>query len=123
MYNLNQFVGRRIKSLRRSKGLTQATLGEMVELPQPYVGGIERGEKNISLDTLNKIMDALHITPEELFRQYRSTSSSEEFLEIMDRINSDLIKRNIQEVKVVERFIKEILITFDSLQNSQDENK
>lgn len=118
MEKINQFVGERIRSLRKSKGLTQAQLGEKVDLPQPYVGGIERGERNISLDTLQKIMSALRVTPEELFRQYQSADSSlKEYLEIMDRIHDELSKRNVQEVKIIEKLISEVLATFDSLKN------
>ena len=48
-------VGERIKTLRKKKGLTQARLGEMVDLDRTYIVGVERGRRNISLDNLIKI--------------------------------------------------------------------
>ncbi|MGC5772401.1 helix-turn-helix domain-containing protein [Paenibacillus pabuli] len=117
MIKINAFVGARIKSLRKSKGLTQANLGEQVDLPQPYIGGIEKGERNISLDTLHKLIEALDITPEELFRNYDNDLSNKEAYEILDRINALLVKRDIEEIKIVETFVNDILKTIDNLKN------
>ncbi|MFB8374504.1 helix-turn-helix domain-containing protein [Paenibacillus taichungensis] len=115
MININVYVGARIKSLRKSKGLTQANLGEQVDLPQPYIGGIEKGERNISLDTLQKLLEALNITPEELFRNYVNDSFNKEAHEILDRINELLVNRDIEEIKIVESFVNDILKTIDNL--------
>lgn len=117
MIKINAFVGERIKSLRKSKGLTQANLGEQVDLPQPYIGGIEKGERNISLETLQKLIEALDITPEELFRNYDINLSNKEVHEVLDRINELLIMRDIEEIKIVESFVNDILKTIDSLKN------
>ncbi|WP_413379090.1 helix-turn-helix domain-containing protein [Paenibacillus taichungensis] len=121
MIKINAFVGERIKSLRKSKGLTQANLGEQVDLPQPYIGGIEKGERNISLDTLQKLIEALDITPEELFRNYDNDhlSNNKEVHEILDRINELLVKRDIEEIKIVEKFVYDILKTIDNLKTSK----
>lgn len=119
MMKINAFVGERIKSLRKSKGLTQANLGEQVDLPQPYIGGIEKGERNISLDTLQKLIEALDITPEELFRHYERDLSNIELVIILDRINEILSQRNIEEVRIVESFIYDVLKTIDNLISSK----
>jgi len=119
MIKINAFVGERIKSLRKSKGLTQANLGEQVDLPQPYIGGIEKGERNISLDTLQKLLEALNITPEELFRNYVNDSFNKEAHEILDRMNELLVNRDIEEIKIVESFVNDILKTIDNLKTSK----
>ncbi|OMF15502.1 MULTISPECIES: helix-turn-helix domain-containing protein [Paenibacillus] len=117
MININVYVGARIKSLRKSKGLTQANLGEQVDLPQPYIGGIEKGERNISLDTLQKLLEALNITPAELFNSYENKLQNKETLEILDRINESLSNRSTEEIKIVESFVQDILKTIDNLRN------
>lgn len=117
MIKINAFVGERIKSLRKSKGLTQANLGEQVDLPQPYIGGIEKGERNISLDTLQKLLEALNITPAELFNSYENKLQNKETLEILDRINESLSNRSTEEIKIVESFVQDILKTIDNLRN------
>lgn len=117
MISINTYVGERIRSFRKARGLTQADLGELVELPQPYVGGIERGERNISLDTLQKLILALHISPSELFKEFNDLSNDSvlELVEIKDRINVVLSERSLSEVRVVEEFINDIFKTLDNL--------
>ncbi|WP_268748570.1 helix-turn-helix domain-containing protein [Paenibacillus wulumuqiensis] len=70
---------------RKAKNLTQAQLGEMVELPQPYVEDIERGERNISLDNLQKFLVALHITPSQLFENY-DNKQTKELADMLNRV-------------------------------------
>jgi transcriptional regulator with XRE-family HTH domain len=60
-------VGRNIRELRRSKGLTQEQLAAKAKLHPTYIGGIERGERNVGLDNLIKIARALDEHPAALF--------------------------------------------------------
>jgi transcriptional regulator with XRE-family HTH domain len=60
-------VGSRLKSIRKEKGLTQDELAEKANLHYSYIGGIERGERNISLISFNKILEALEISPMGFF--------------------------------------------------------
>ncbi len=57
----------------------------MVELPQPYVEDIERGERNISLDNLQKFLVALHITPSQLFENY-DNKQTKELADMLNRV-------------------------------------
>jgi transcriptional regulator with XRE-family HTH domain len=59
-------LGRRIKALRLRQELTQEALGERAGLNYKYLGGIERGERNLSLRQLLKIAQALDVEPQEL---------------------------------------------------------
>ncbi|WKL02244.1 hypothetical protein Q0F98_39325 [Paenibacillus amylolyticus] len=69
------------------------------------------------MDTLQKLIEALDITPEELFRNYDNDLSNKEAHEILDRINALLVKRDIEEIKIVESFVNDILKTIDNLKN------
>ena len=67
MDNVRVLVGERIRSLRKERGWSQEELGEKADLHHTYVGAVERGEKNASIDTLDKIADALGIEMVDLF--------------------------------------------------------
>ncbi|MDR1937286.1 MAG: helix-turn-helix domain-containing protein [Tannerellaceae bacterium] len=48
-------LGNRIRELRKGKGLSQEQLALNAEVDRSYIGGIERGERNVSFLTLVKI--------------------------------------------------------------------
>jgi transcriptional regulator with XRE-family HTH domain len=54
-------LGRRIRRLRKEVGLTQEQLADEAELDRSYIGGIERGERNITFSVLCQIAKALHV--------------------------------------------------------------
>lgn len=61
--------GKRIKELRLQKGITsQMALANKAGLDRTYIGGIERGERNLALKNIEKIAMAFGISLEELFR-------------------------------------------------------
>lgn len=61
-------VGLRVRRLREQQGLSQEVLGERAKLHRTYVGSVERGERNPSLDVLHSLADGLGVQIEELFR-------------------------------------------------------
>ena len=67
MTELRNSVGDRIRAMRKAKGLTQQQLAELSNLDDAYIGSVERGERNFSVNTLEKIVVALKIQPAELF--------------------------------------------------------
>ena len=58
--------GRRVRELRKSKGISQEKLAEMAGIDRSYMGNIERGEKNITLKKAYEICDALDVKIEDL---------------------------------------------------------
>jgi len=61
--------GKRVQQLRRQKGITsQMALANKAGLDRTYVGGIERGERNVALKNMEKITKALDIGLDELFK-------------------------------------------------------
>ncbi len=52
-------LGKRIRSARISLSWTQEDLAALAEVDRSYVGGVERGERNISFDLLCKLCSAL----------------------------------------------------------------
>lgn len=62
-----QAFGERVRHLRGQAGLSQERLAEQAGLHRTYVGSVERGERNVSLDNICALADALHVPVAELF--------------------------------------------------------
>ncbi|MBM7572389.1 transcriptional regulator with XRE-family HTH domain [Aquibacillus albus] len=54
--------------LRKKQGLSQEELAHLSNTHPTYIGQLERGEKNVTVDTLDKVTKALNVSLEELFR-------------------------------------------------------
>ena len=59
--------GDRIRHLRKEKNFSQETLALVCDLDRTYIGGVERGERNISLINIHKIADAMGLSIKEFF--------------------------------------------------------
>ncbi|MCX6378696.1 MAG: helix-turn-helix transcriptional regulator [Armatimonadetes bacterium] len=59
--------GKRIRSLRKRKSWSQEDLGLECDLDQTYISGIERGKRNVSLQNIRALAQALEVTLSELF--------------------------------------------------------
>ncbi|MBS5802700.1 MAG: helix-turn-helix transcriptional regulator [Brachyspira sp.] len=62
-----QKFGKRLKSLRLDKELTQLELAEILDMSPNFIGMIERGERNTTVENVFKIARALNIKPSNLF--------------------------------------------------------
>lgn len=65
--NYRLLLGRNIIKLRRNKGFSQEKLAEVSNLHRTYIGAIERAERNVSIDNIEKICKALEIDIKKLF--------------------------------------------------------
>ena len=64
--NILERFGRRVRDLRKAEGFSQEAFAAECGLDRTYMGGIERGERNLALKNIAKIADALGITPSQL---------------------------------------------------------
>lgn len=58
--------GKRIRAKREDLGISQEELAARADLDRTYVGGVERGERNVSLVNIHRLAKALDTTPKEL---------------------------------------------------------
>ncbi|MGP0100816.1 MAG: helix-turn-helix domain-containing protein [Solirubrobacteraceae bacterium] len=63
-------LGLAIRQLRRAGGISQEAFAASCGLHRTYIGGIERGERNVSFANLLRIADALGVRPSELLDRY-----------------------------------------------------
>ena len=60
--------GHRVRLLRAVRGMSQEDLAEAAGVHRTYVSSLERGLRNIGLDNIYALADALGVEPSELFR-------------------------------------------------------
>lgn len=63
-------LGEAVRRLRKARGLTQEDLSGLTELHRNHIGGIERGERNITIKTILALAQALEIRPADLLADY-----------------------------------------------------
>ena len=67
MSQITHTIGSRLKSRRLEKGLTQEALAELAHLHPSYIGQVERGERNATIQSIEKSCIALDYPMESLF--------------------------------------------------------
>jgi transcriptional regulator with XRE-family HTH domain len=63
-----QLFGDRVRNQRKARGLSQEQLAELTGLHRTYIGGIERGERNVSLMNILRLAEALEVSPSDLLQ-------------------------------------------------------
>ena len=71
--DIKRLIGDRVHELRLAKGVTsQEKLGEMAsDLHRTFIGRVERGETNISIENLQAITNALDVSLAEFFKPFQ----------------------------------------------------
>ena len=69
MSSIAKILGQRIRNYRTAKGWSQEKLAELCGCHPTYIGQIERGEKNATLESIEKISAALRVSLSKLFEK------------------------------------------------------
>lgn len=107
--NLPESVGKRIRELRKAKNWTQEQLAEAASLHYSYIGGVERGDRNISLETLEKIVTALDIPAWEIFRSEEDTGKRIVLHNHMTLISG----RSIEEIALITKITEDVFAAME----------
>ena len=61
-------VGKRIKELRNKLGISQEELAFRSDIHRTYIASLEVGKRNVSIETLEKVVNALEVSMSEFFK-------------------------------------------------------
>ena len=60
--------GSAVRQYRKARGLSQEAFADECGIDRSYMGGVERGERNVALVNIEKIIKALDMQPSEFFK-------------------------------------------------------
>ena len=64
--DLQRIVGKNLRAYRQAEGLSQEAFAELVGMHRTYIGGVERGERNLTLATVERYAEAIGLDPLDL---------------------------------------------------------
>ncbi len=101
-------IGKRIRELRKKKGLTQVALAELSGVEPSNISHIERAATKLSLPTLIGIANALDVTLDELVYS-NLTKSAHVSISIIDELLSDCTSAELKAICEVIKTTKSVL--------------
>lgn len=60
--------GQLVREQRKARGYSQEAFADICEIDRSYMGGVERGERNLALLNIERIVAALDLKPSEFFK-------------------------------------------------------
>ena len=102
MTNIKKLLGKKIKTYREKKGLTQEELAEKIGINSRSVSLIECGTNFITADTLTNIINALDVSPKALFDFDDDYVNKKEIKEKL----LNLIENNEDKINTIYKIIK-----------------
>ena len=101
--NKKELLGLRLKEYRENRKLTQDKLAEMVGIDPKHLSRIENGRNYPSLETLEKILDSLDVSYEEIFNFKLLVSKDD----LIKKINSRLEVLDESKLKLIYNIVNE----------------
>ena len=104
---IKKLLGKKIKQYRILRGLSQEKLAELLNISQRTLSGIECGNNFLTSQTMDKILEVLEITPDELFYVEYLKSPKELIKELIQDIKS--LENNEEKLKITYKVIKSLM--------------
>ncbi|HFU4054005.1 helix-turn-helix domain-containing protein [Streptococcus suis] len=101
---LKQYIGTRVRQIRKEKNLSQQQLSEKAEVGIDYISNLETKGSNIKVDTLEKIISALEIEVSDFFQVVDSTTN----YNVLNELNKLPIKKREELEKIILLMIKSL---------------
>lgn len=94
----NEEIGIRIRLEREKLGLSRETFAEMIELSSFYVGQLERGERQMSIETLTKVSNILNLSVDYILFGYTYYMEGISVLEAFDDLYKESISADLKDL-------------------------
>lgn len=104
MSTKKELLGMRIKEIRENRKFTQDKLAEMVGIDPKHLSRIENGRNYPSFETLEKILDSLNVSYEDIFNYTHFASKAE----MISKINAKLSNLNNEKLTFIFKMVNEI---------------
>ena len=106
MSDLAEKIGQRIRNYRTQLGLSQEKLAELSGCHPTYIGQLERGEKNATLESIDKVAVSLNISLSKLFENLGGIDTAERNIPLEGY--EFLLSKNKREQEQIIKFIHEL---------------
>ena len=106
MSNIADRVGKKLRCKRIEKGYTQEQVAELANLHPTYIGQVERGEKNLTIESLEKLCNALDYPMSDLMQ---NISSNGHDYSVADQCYDIIMNQSVDKQKELLRMIKYIV--------------
>jgi transcriptional regulator with XRE-family HTH domain len=73
--DLQRSVGHNLRAYRKARGLSQEAFADVLGVHRTYMGGIERGERNLTLKSVERIARRIELAPLSLLQPGKSTET------------------------------------------------
>lgn len=100
-------IGNKLLALRRRCGMTQAEVAEAAGLSDRTYADIERGTVNMRIETILRICEALHITPDEVLTEENGNTDTKQN-ELLARLNACNPKDKETALRLLDVYLKSL---------------
>ena len=100
-------IGNKLLAIRKKAGLTQMEVAEAAGLSNRTYADIERGTVNMRIETILRICDALHITPDEVLTLDNSAISVRQD-ELIERLNACSEKDRATALQLLDVYLRSL---------------
>lgn len=100
-------IGNKLLAIRKKAGLTQIEVAEAANLSDRTYADIERGTVNMRIETVLKICEALHITPNEVLTEDNPNLSAKQ-AELLDELNKCTMHQKETALELLAVYLKSI---------------
>lgn len=101
-------LGKRIREERQKLNLTQEMLAEDIDLTTAYIGQIERGERNLTLENLVKVANRLGVTIDYLLSDSLSSSNDTYIVQLAQLLNERTLQEKEMAVDVLRTLFRHL---------------
>ena len=106
---LQRYIAQKVKYLRKQQNMSQEELSEQADLGLKYINQLENQNVNLTIHSLEKVIDALEMTPEEFFNFDSLESTSDK----TDNLSLKRINMKIKQLPIDKR--EKMLVIFESI--------